>query len=197
MQSSYDENSWQERLFAGFWVRFAAFLIDSVVVFAGLLVVRIFLMAGTWIVGGKFLNAEILFRFTVKDILFYLFQSMYFILLTYYTGTTLGKRALNLLVVSSDENARPSLTDIIYRETVGRFLSGLFLCAGYIMAGVDKEKCALHDFLCDTRVIYAKKVKVIPVFRHPVPPQMMPPMPPASPNPNAEPECFYNNTNNR
>jgi uncharacterized RDD family membrane protein YckC len=32
-------------------------------------------------------------------------------------------------------------------------ISGLILCIGYIMAGVDEEKRALHDRMCDTRVV--------------------------------------------
>ena len=175
MQSSYFDKEYQGQVYAGFWVRAAAFLIDKTVVFAGLIVVRLFLLAGTLFTGDKFLNTELLFTFTLKDILLYLCQYMYFILLTYYTGTTLGKRALNLLVVGSEGRIRPSLTDIVYRETVGRFLSGLFLCAGYIMAGIDKEKSALHDFLCDTRVIYAKRITIIPVFQQ----TGMPSMPPS------------------
>ena len=42
------------------------------------------------------------------------------------------------------------------------------------MAGVDREKRGLHDMLCDTRVVYAKKMKVLPVYQAPVncpPPQ--------------------------
>jgi uncharacterized RDD family membrane protein YckC len=40
---------------------------------------------------------------------------------------------------------------------VGRYfaqgLSAMLLYIGYIMAGFDSEKRALHDYLCDTRVI--------------------------------------------
>ena len=42
------------------------------------------------------------------------------------------------------------------------------------MAGVDREKRGLHDMLCDTRVVYAKKMKVLPVYQAPTncpPPQ--------------------------
>ena len=55
------------------------------------------------------------------------------------------------------------LFDVVYRETIGKFLSGVIMNIGYIIAGIDSEKRALHDILCDTRVIYAKRVKVIPV----------------------------------
>jgi uncharacterized RDD family membrane protein YckC len=45
---------------------------------------------------------------------------------------------------------------------VGRFfmyiVSGIILLIGYIMAGFDEEKRALHDRVCDTRVIYKRSL---------------------------------------
>jgi uncharacterized RDD family membrane protein YckC len=35
-------------------------------------------------------------------------------------------------------------------------VSGMILLIGYIMAGFDNEKRALHDRVCDTRVIYKR-----------------------------------------
>ena len=101
----------------------------------------------------------------MKDIVLYLLQVIYFILFTYHTGTTLGKRALNLRVIRTDDEEKLDLFTVIYRETIGRFLSGLIICIGYLIIGIDKEKRGLHDILCDTRVIYAKKVKVYPVYQ--------------------------------
>ena len=51
--------------------------------------------------------------------------------------------------------------EVIYRETIGRFLSGLILCAGYFMIGLQKEKCGLHDLMSDTRVVYCHKKDVV------------------------------------
>mgnify|MGYP001129076922 FL=1 len=77
-------------------------------------------------------------------------------ILTYGTGATLGKRAMGLRVVNVN-GEKLSLFNLIYRETVGRFLSGLFMCIGYIMIGIDRQKRGLHDVLGDTRVIYMRK----------------------------------------
>ena len=150
--------------YAGFWVRLAAYAIDSVIVFFGLLVVRLFLAGVLSVLSGTWLGGNILFHYTLKDILLYVFQVLYFILCTWLTGTTLGKRAMNLRVISACPGEPLGLLDVVYRETIGRFLCSLSVGIGYIMAGVDKEKRGLHDFLCDTRVIYAKKIKVIPVY---------------------------------
>ena len=73
--------------------------------------------------------------------------------MTYKTGSTLGKKAFNLKVVS-DNNEPLKLFDIIYRETIGRFLSALICCVGYFMALVRDDKKGLHDILSDTSVVY-------------------------------------------
>ena len=137
------------------------------------------------LISGTPLGGNILFHYTLKDIVLYIFQVMYFILATYYTGTTIGKRLMNLRVVPANRKEKLSFVDVLYRETVGRFLCNISVCIGYILIGIDKEKRGIHDMLCDTRVVYEKKVKVYPVYQRPpmppVPPQQ--PMPPVPPSP--------------
>lgn len=157
----------REIVYAGFWVRLAAYTIDSFIVFAGLLIVRLFLLSVSSLTEGTPLGGNILFHYTLKDILLYGVQVFYFILCTYHAGTTPGKRVMNLRVVSAVEEEKLSFLNVLYRETVGRFLSGLVLCIGYILIGIDKEKRGLHDMLCDTRVIYGRRIKVYPVYQVP------------------------------
>lgn len=159
MQNSYD-NSQAEYEYAGFWVRLAAYLIDSMAVFAALLVVRLIMSGFMAAVKGTVLGGNILFQYNLKDIVLYAAEVLYFILCTYYTGTTLGKKAMNLRVIRADGEEKLGLFTVVYRETVGRFLSSVIMGAGYLMVGIDKEKRGIHDILCDTRVIYAKKIKV-------------------------------------
>lgn len=164
MQNSYD-NSQAEYEYAGFWVRFAAYLIDSVIVFAALLVVRLVMSGFMAAVKGTVLGGNILFQYNLKDIVLYAAEAFYFILCTYYTGTTLGKKAMNLRVIRADGEERLGLLTVVYRETVGRFLSSVIMGIGYLMIGIDKEKRGIHDILCDTRVIYGKKIKVFKMER--------------------------------
>ena len=117
------------------------------------------------LIAGTVLEGNILFHYTLKDIVLYVIRVVYFVLFTYHTGCTLGKRALNLKVIQSDDTDKLSLLTVIYRETIGRFLCGFILCIGYFLVGIDKEKRGLHDILCDTRVIYAKKMKVYPEYQ--------------------------------
>ena len=165
MQNSYSEKT---VVYAGFWVRFAAFLIDSLIVGAALLIVRLALFFGFSVfelIEVNPLDTKVLFSYTVKDIILYLAGAAYYIICTYCAGTTAGKWLFNLRVVPAGGSGQRKLRliDVVYRETIGKFLSGLVMNIGYIIAGMDSEKRALHDMLCDTRVIYAKRVKVIPV----------------------------------
>ena len=95
----------QEIIYAGFWVRLAAYAIDSVIVFAGLLIVRIVLLGMSPLTDGTFLGGNILFHYTLKDMILYGVQVFYFILCTYHSGTTPGKRVMNLRVVSAGGKA--------------------------------------------------------------------------------------------
>lgn len=163
MQSNYDETM-EKTAYAGFWARFFAYLIDSVIVWCGLLIVRLFMAGVTAAVSDTVLDGNLLFHYNLTDIVLYIAQVAYFILFTYYTGSTLGKRAMNLRVVPAEEEEHLSFLNVVYRETIGRFLCGVTIGIGYLLVAADKEKRGLHDMLCDTRVVYAKTVKVYPVY---------------------------------
>ena len=135
-------------------------MIDSVVVFAGLLIVRLIFAGISLAGGGAITGTDILFHYSLKDIVLYALKVLYFIAFTYLTGTTLGKKAMNLRVVSKNPEEKLTLFNVVYRETVGRFLCSLPVNIGYIVAGIDSEKRGFHDMLCDTRVVYQKKIKV-------------------------------------
>lgn len=148
--------------YAGFWVRFAAYVLDHLIVFVGLLGVRLLLFAVSGILGilgMHFLDADILFQYSLKDIALYICQVLYFIVCIYETGTTPGKRVFRLRVVSTEEQLR--LFDVVYRETVGRFLCHVSIGLGYLLVGLDQQKRGLHDMLSDTRVVYTKRIKEI------------------------------------
>ena len=139
---------------AGFGPRAAAFLIDRLLLVLAICLVR-FPLWLSGVSGG--MNATcILFRFSMMDVLCYLLMSVYFILLTYFTGSTLGKKVMGLRVEKED-GAKPSLADVIYRETIGRYLSGV-LYLGYLMVLADSRHRAFHDYICDTRVVYDGKI---------------------------------------
>lgn len=160
--------------YGGFCVRLSAYLIDTIIIGVPLLVIRLILWFVTLGLDGTFLTENILFQYNIIDIILYLLRSIYFIACTYLTGTTVGKRLLNLKVVRADGEEKLELLTVIYRETIGRFLNGVVGNIGYILIGLDKEKRGFHDYLSDTRVIYAKKIKTYEVKHNMTLPTMVP-----------------------
>lgn len=147
------QNNTDTQVYAGFFVRLAAYIIDWIIVGTVLLFVKIPIWTATMFSPDNFLVKDFIFKYSIRDILLYVLGVTYFILLTYFTGATLGKRAMRLRVVSS-ENRDLTFFEVAYRETVGRFLSEIIIFIGYFMIGPDSKKRALHDRLADTRVVY-------------------------------------------
>lgn len=137
---------------AGFFPRAAAFAIDSVLVSAVLLIVRAPAALASLFGGGSLTSDDFLFTFSALDVFCWAVSAAYFTLMTYFTGGTLGKKLLRLRVEGED-GAPLRLIDVIYRETVGRFLSGIMF-VGYIMVFFDTKHRAFHDWLCGTAVVY-------------------------------------------
>ena len=142
--------------FAGFWIRFGAKIIDNIILF--LVNTIIGLVAGfiiTPLAGANSDPSEINTAALGGIALLYFLQiavaagyTSFF--LGKYSATP-GKMALGIKVV------RPDGSSISYMRGFGRYfaeiLSAVILAIGYIMAAFDKEKRALHDHICDTRVI--------------------------------------------
>ena len=153
------QNRPDNRIYAGFFVRLAAYIVDTVIVWAAMLIVRLPVWGTTISSPDNFLVKDFIFQYSIKDILFYIMQAAYFVLLTYFTGSTLGKKLFQIRVVSA-EDRKMTFFEVTFRETVGRFLSALILSIGYIMIAIDKKKRGLHDILSDTNVVYYHEKKV-------------------------------------
>lgn len=143
----------EDILYAGFFVRLSAYIIDCIIVGIALLIIKIPKFFINMMNPDLFLLKPILFQFSIFDILIYLLGLMYFVLMTYYYGGTLGKRLFKIKVCKATEE-KLSFFTVIYRESIGRYLSGLILFIGYFMIGLDQKKRALHDILSDTLVVY-------------------------------------------
>lgn len=139
--------------YAGFFVRLWAVLIDGLIVSAALCLIRIPVGVITLGEGFNPLKFPVLFHFTAWDILLYILGSAYYVLMVYSYGATMGKKVLRLRVIAVNGEKLTFLT-VLYRETVGKYLSSVPLCIGFFIIGADKEKRGFHDMLCDTRVIY-------------------------------------------
>jgi len=120
--------------YAGFWNRFIAIVIDSVL----LAIVSII--------------TNILFNENVAGTVGFLVGWLYFAGLESSTRqATIGKSAMGLVVTGVDGNR------ISFLRATGRYfgkiLSALILLIGYFMAAFTARKQALHDILASTLVL--------------------------------------------
>jgi uncharacterized RDD family membrane protein YckC len=133
-----------EMTFAGFWIRVGAKIIDGVIItVVGFVLVFLVNFLIRHVIAATILQNTIYIALSI-------FYSIYF--LGKYSATP-GKMACGLKVV------RPDGEKISYARACGRFfaefLSSIILYIGYILVAFDEERRALHDRICDTRVIRA------------------------------------------
>ena len=78
----------------------------------------------------------------------------YFVLMTKYFGQTLGKMVFGLRVVSLNDE-KLNWSTILFREWIGRFISGTILIL-YIVVGFLPKKQGIHDLFADTTVVHVR-----------------------------------------
>jgi uncharacterized RDD family membrane protein YckC len=79
--------------------------------------------------------------------------SVYF--LTSKKQATPGKRIMNIYVATED--GKKLSTNRAFARFLASILSGLLFGVGFLLVLITKEKTALHDIICKTRVFYGKK----------------------------------------
>lgn len=130
--------------YGGFWVRFGAVFLDGLILSPLSVGPMIFFYATQGPQQAQQFHPILL-------LLQYIIPFVYETLMISRYGATLGKMACSLRVV------RPDGSRLSYARSVGRyfskFLSSIILGIGYFMAAFDAEKRALHDQICDTRVV--------------------------------------------
>ena len=147
--------------YAGFWIRYWAFVIDFIILSAVQGVLFVGLFGGTIvnIIGEAMRGDPDPISLVSQALPVALLARLGSVVLTgaYYTfcwvnyGATPGKRAFGLKVVDQ------AGAQITWGQAIGRYagtlLSAAILGIGFFMAAFDEQKRSLHDRLAGTRVI--------------------------------------------
>jgi uncharacterized RDD family membrane protein YckC len=151
-------------VYGGFWRRFAAKFLDGIILWVISMLKTVLVVMAFYGHPNAFMptmapqeNWPLYFGYVAvnlfTDVLLGVLFTWFF--LSRYQATP-GKMALDLKVVRAD-GSRLSNGRIIGRY-FGEWVSSMIFFIGYIMAGLDEpEKRALHDRICDTRVIKTNK----------------------------------------
>jgi uncharacterized RDD family membrane protein YckC len=157
--------------YGGFWIRFGARFIDGLIFTVPILIFAAVFIPNLIRAGRQAGNpasapnpAFAAFGFITFFLFFFLAGGCYEILMLKYRSATLGKMACGLKVIRSDGRT------LSWGVCFGRFfmwnvvtsgipyINAVLMPVSAIMLGVDDEKRALHDRVCDTRVIYKQSV---------------------------------------
>lgn len=131
-----------QREYAGFWIRFGAKFVDGII---NNILGQVVGFALVFSLGS---NNTTTILSVALGLLIGLGYQIYFLVKF---GATPGKMACKLEVIRADGSP------VTYGVAAGRYfaeiVSAFTLMIGYIMAGFDEEKRALHDRMCGTRVV--------------------------------------------
>lgn len=138
--------SWHQ--YAGFWMRFGAYIIDVILIASinGILLSPLLLVNGGFPIdiGLWTLNA------IIATVIYY----SYFILFTKLFQQTLGKMIVGIKVIHKDDTPL-TWSDLFFREVVGRIIHNVFLILKllYLAVAFSDEKQGFHDMIAETRVV--------------------------------------------
>jgi uncharacterized RDD family membrane protein YckC len=130
---------------AGFWIRAVALVIDLVV----LTLVDLSLGSVARRVWGAGVETSAVLH-SMTFLFTLVFAAFYVTLLHAGTGQTVGKMIVRAHVVLVDGEPVPVGTSLL--RFLGYFVSCATLGFGYLMAGLRRDKRALHDLIAGTRV---------------------------------------------
>jgi len=154
--------------YAGFWIRFWASMIDTLVLALPLGAVVYMISGGEWLdfsqmerslyyaQNGEALNAlhtsnttkiqwELIFEISMAAVIILFWKR--------WAGATPGKKMLGIHVVDAKTHLAINNKQAIIRY-IGYLASTLILLMGFIMVAFRKDKRALHDLMAETVVIY-------------------------------------------
>jgi uncharacterized RDD family membrane protein YckC len=158
MEPSAQETGLAEYVKAGFWIRLAASIIDDIILNVASIIPGC--LCG-FCVGFLGALAQVDKRKTpilaglLGFLLGTLLQAAYFTILTWRFGQTLGKKALNLRVVTTEYDSL-SFGKAFLREVIGKLISTVMLFVGFLWVAWDEKKQAVHDKLAGTYVVKTK-----------------------------------------
>ena len=142
--------------YAGFWIRFVAFLVDSVLVVILIFPPLVGILFALY--GDKYLEPLDFIEGELDSWLFRILPALAVIVFWIYKSATPGKMVVNTKIVDAKTGETPSKGQCIGRY-FAYYLSTLPLFMGFFWIAFDKRKQGWHDKLAGTVVIYVKSQK--------------------------------------
>jgi len=145
------------RHYGGFWIRTAARIVDAILLNMAFLIVRIPFGIAMFAPGAARNPAAVIAMmgpFLLITFLSMVAAACYEIFFIAKRGATIGKMIFGLKVIRADGS--PLSLGLSTGRYFAHFINTFTLGIGYLMAAFDVQKRALHDRICETRVIYSR-----------------------------------------
>jgi len=154
VQNSTQQPPQNTPTYAGFWIRFAAMLVDGMIfqIISTIIVVVIVIFVPS-VLGNELLKNIIIGLYNVSFILYYVLTQ------SGVHQATIGKRLAGIKVVHSADMSRITFGRSLGRE-LSKIVSYMILAIGFLMIGFTSKKQGLHDMMAGTLVIKEKPARV-------------------------------------
>ena len=132
--------------YAGFWVRVAASLIDTILILIIILPILLMIYGADYWTNESFFMGfwDVIFNIVLPAVAITLFW--------FYKSATPGKLMLKLKIVDAKTGDKISNAQIVGRY-LGYYISAIPLLLGLFWVGIDKHKQGWHDKLAGTVVV--------------------------------------------
>ena len=141
---------YEEQVYAGFWIRTGATIIDSI------LLLIITAPPLLYIYGTSYLDDSKLIHGFWDFLIGWVLPAVAVIVFWVYKSATPGKMATKLKIVDAKTGRQPSSRQFVIRY-LGYYVSMVPLMLGIIWVGIDRRKQGWHDKLADTVVLRSNK----------------------------------------
>ena len=133
-------NNMEEYKKPGFWIRLLATWMDCLIIY---LVLKVFFYV--------LLYSSIYFYFPF-EFCFFILGMIYSIVCIAFTGHTIGKYLLGIIVCNKDGSKLLFIKSVL-RESVFKLVSGIVLFLGFLWIGFSTNKMGWHDYFSRSKVV--------------------------------------------
>ena len=134
-------------VYAGFWLRVAAYILDIIVIYAVIFIIALSVSSNS-----------IVFEESANDAFWPAYLLLWIAIMCYFPimesskwQATLGKRVVGIIVTDLNGD-RISFGKALAR-LISKLVSAMIVYIGFIMAGFTEKKQGLHDMIASTLVI--------------------------------------------
>jgi uncharacterized RDD family membrane protein YckC len=154
MVSINDEKDLNDGLYADFWIRVGAALIDGIITFLALGFIMRIIGIGSLL---DLSSAKAWSSFSVVFVSTFVVILVYRVAMVHVYQATVGKLVFSIKVCNADDCEKLSFKDVFLREFIGVLINKVYLFIIHVMVSFTEKKQSVHDLASHAVVVYKNK----------------------------------------